>query len=124
MNRNMIKVLFIDRDGTLINEPEGGYVDTLEKLNVLPGVLEALKKLQQKYTLVMVSNQPGRGTEKFPEENFITPQNQLMEIFKENHILFKETFFCPHFMEDNCDCMKPKTGLIDAFLKENTIAKS
>ncbi|HLL60424.1 MAG TPA: histidinol-phosphatase [Candidatus Nitrosocosmicus sp.] len=116
-----MRVLFIDRDGTLINEPPDGYIDTLEKLEILPHVIESLPKLQEKFTLVLVSNQPGRGTNKFTEESFIIPQNKLVEIFNENNISFKQMFFCPHFREDNCECMKPKTGLIDSFLKENTI---
>lgn len=117
-----MKVLFIDRDGTLINEPPGGYIDSLEKLKVLPYVIESLQRLQQNgYKFIIISNQPGRGTDKFPEENFITPQNKLMEIFSENNIVFEATYFCPHFREDNCACMKPKTKLLERFLKQNEI---
>ena len=117
-----MKVLFIDRDGTLIHEPIGGYIDSLEKLKIEPHIIESLQKLQSKgYKFVMISNQPGRGTKKFPEINFITPQNKLMEIFAKNNITFEETFFCPHFREDNCNCMKPKTGLVDEYIKNNNI---
>ncbi len=117
-----MKVIFIDRDGTLIDEPADGYIDSLDKLEVLPDVIESLQKLQSAvFTLVMISNQPGLGTEKFPSDNFWTPQNRLMSIFNENAITFSNTFFCPHFREDNCSCMKPKTGLIQRFLDENTV---
>ena len=117
-----MKLLFIDRDGTLINEPSGGYIDLLEKLIVLPHVIKSLQSLQLNgYKFVMISNQPGLGTDKFPDEAFWTPQNKLMGIFEENKIIFEEIFFCPHFREDNCNCMKPKTGLIDGFLKKESV---
>jgi len=117
-----MKVLFLDRDGTLIQEPEGGYIDSIEKFKMLPYVVISLQKLQLKgYKLIMVSNQPGLGTDKFPYENFIVPQNELMRIFKENNIFFEQTYFCPHFREDKCDCMKPKIGLIDDFIKNNDV---
>lgn len=117
-----MNVLFIDRDGTLIHEPKGGYIDSLDKFKINPYVVESLQKLQSKgYRLVMVSNQPGLGTDKFPEENFIAPQNKLMEIFAKNNIMFEGTFFCTHFRVDNCDCMKPKTGLIDNFINNKSL---
>lgn len=117
-----MKVLFLDRDGTLIHEPPDGYIDSLEKLKILPGVIKTLKDLQRAgYRFVMISNQPGRGTPRFPEENFSTPQNELMRIFTMNGITFEGTFFCPHYREENCACMKPKTGLIETFLHENEI---
>ncbi len=115
-------MLFIDRDGTLIREPPGGYIDSLDKLVILPHVIESLQRLMSAgFDLVMISNQPGRGTDKFPEENFIVPQNKLMQIFAENNIDFFGTYFCPHFREDKCTCMKPKTGLIDHLLKNRDI---
>jgi imidazoleglycerol-phosphate dehydratase/histidinol-phosphatase len=114
-----MKVLFIDRDGTLINEPSGGYIDSLEKLHILPFVIKSLQVFQSVgFKLIMISNQPGLGTDQLPEKSFWTPQNKLMEIFYEKKIEFEGTFFCPHFKEDNCNCMKPKTGLIDSFLKQ------
>ncbi|NCN58540.1 hypothetical protein COW99_00505 [Candidatus Roizmanbacteria bacterium CG22_combo_CG10-13_8_21_14_all_38_20] len=69
----------------------------------------------------MVSNQSGLGTDKFPDESFWTPQNKLMDIFEDNNIVFEKTYFCPHFREDNCNCMKPETRLIDDFLEKNRV---
>ncbi|PIY68636.1 histidinol-phosphatase [Candidatus Roizmanbacteria bacterium CG_4_10_14_0_8_um_filter_39_9] len=117
-----MKVLFLDRDGTLIHEPDGGYIDSIDKFNILPHVITSLQKLQFiGYKLIMISNQPGLGTAKFPYENFIVPQNELMKIFKDNKIFFEKTYFCPHFRENNCSCMKPRTGLIEGFIKSNNV---
>ncbi len=117
-----MKALFLDRDGTLINEPKDGYVNSLEKLKIRPHVIKSLQKLQSKrYGFIMISNQPGLGTDKFPYEKFIVPQDKLMSIFKENNILFEKTYFCPHSREDNCNCRKPKTGLIESFIITNDI---
>lgn len=117
-----MNVLFIDRDGTLINEPPGGKIDALDKLQLEPHVTHALKKLQKaEYRLVIISNQPGLGTLDFPQDTFDESQHKMIEIFANDSIVFDELFFCPHFLEDNCRCMKPKTGLIDAYLKKNAI---
>ncbi len=120
--KNLMKVLFIDRDGTLINEPSDGKVNSLEKLQINPFVIESLKALQHEgYVLIMVSNQPGLGTDKFPQENFDIPQQKLMDIFNKNGIKFEAAYFCLHEKEENCNCRKPKTGLLDIFLKRNAI---
>lgn len=117
-----MKVLFLDRDGTLIYEPPDGKVDSLEKFQVIPNVAESLKKLQDNgYLLLMVSNQPGLGTAKLPEEKFYPPHKELMGIFEKNGVKFKEIYLCPHNEGDGCHCMKPKTGLIDNFLKQNNV---
>lgn len=117
------KYAFLDRDGTLIFEPKDTFqVDSVEKLKILEGVLVALKKLiSQGYKLVMVTNQNGIGTESFALENFEKPQAKLLKIFKENGIEFDGIFVCPHFKEDNCNCRKPKTGLVDKFFAENDV---
>lgn len=117
------KYAFLDRDGTLIFEPQDTFqVDSVEKLKILDGVLVALKKLiSQGYKLVMVTNQNGVGTESFPLMNFEKSQAKLLEIFRENEIEFETIFVCPHFKEDNCNCRKPKTGFVDRFFMENEI---
>ncbi len=111
------KYAFLDRDGTLIYEPQDTFqVDSVEKLQILDGVIEGLKTLKAAgYRLILVSNQNGVGAPSFPRENFERPQNRMIEIFHEYGIEFDRVFICPHMPEDNCACRKPKTGLVDMF---------
>ncbi|MHB1177056.1 MAG: bifunctional histidinol-phosphatase/imidazoleglycerol-phosphate dehydratase, partial [Daejeonella sp.] len=90
----MKKVLFIDRDGTMIAEPPVNLqVDSLEKLEFLPYAISSLKRLLDfGYELVMVSNQDGRGTSSFPEEDFQKPQQKMLQILKSEGITFAEIF--------------------------------
>lgn len=125
------KYAFLDRDGAIIYEPkpedtkEGEIpyqIDSLEKLKILDGVIDGLKSLiADGYKLIMVSNQNGIGSASFPTEKFEVPQKKLMEIFAENGIYFEDIFICPHFAAENCNCRKPKTGLVDAFFENNDI---
>jgi imidazoleglycerol-phosphate dehydratase / histidinol-phosphatase len=118
------KVLFIDRDGTLINEPEDQQIDSLQKLRLLPGVVPALLKLRDAgYTFVMVSNQDGLGTPSFPEPSFKEPHEFLRELLESQGIHFEAEFICPHFERDGCTCRKPKTGLLDDYLRSHPIDK-
>lgn len=119
MSTVMKKVLFIDRDGTLVEEPGDEQVDRIDKVKLMPGVIPALLKLQSNgYELVIVSNQDGRGTSSFPEEHFTVTQDFIRNIFNSQGIYFAEEFYCPHFPKDNCDCRKPKTGLLTEYLKQ------
>lgn len=119
------KFAFIDRDGTLIFEPQDTFqIDSIEKLKLLDGVLKGLKKLiKLGYELIMVSNQDGLGTYSFPRSNFEAPQKQLLRIFKKNGILFEKVFICPHMSSKNCGCRKPKIGLVKKFLRDNLLDK-
>ena len=118
-----IKIAFLDRDGTLIYEPpDTKQVDSLEKLRILPGVNIALKALlDQGYKLIMVSNQDGLGTKAFPMRDFVKVQKRLLEMFKDQRIIFEQVLVCPHFAKDNCDCRKPAIGLVKKFLKASKI---
>ena len=108
-----IRIAFVDRDGTLIIEPEDQQVDRLDKVELVPGVIPALLRLKDAgYRFIMVSNQDGRGTESFPEEDFRIPQDFAVSLFASQGITFDEVFICPHFDADGCDCRKPLPGLL------------
>ncbi len=116
------KVLFIDRDGTLIEEPEDLQVDALGKIRLVEGVIPALIALRDAgYRLTIVSNQDGLGTESFPDEQYRECQAFMLRLFESQGIRFEETFICPHLPDDGCDCRKPRTGLLTKFLAASTI---
>ncbi len=115
-----MKVLFIDRDGTLIEEPHDNQVDSLEKIRLVRGVIPALLELADHgYRFIMVSNQDGLGTGSFPIEQFELCHEHVVSLFESQGITFDETFICPHLEEDGCDCRKPRTGLLTRFLACN-----
>ena len=112
------RIAFLDRDGTLIKEPADNQVDQLAKIELVPGVFPALIRLRDSgYRLVMVSNQDGRGTSSFPEEDFSVPHKFVLQLFASQGIEFDEIFVCPHFEADNCQCRKPLPGLVGDFFE-------
>ena len=115
----MKKVLFIDRDGTLVIEPPINYqLDSLEKLEFYPGAFQGLSKIveQLDYELVMVTNQDGLGTSSFPEETFWPAQNKVIEAFKNEGVEFSEVLIDKSFPEDNAPTRKPRTGLLQKYI--------
>ncbi len=116
------KVLFIDRDGTLIEEPPDSQVDTLDKIKLVRGVVPALIELADSgYRFVMVTNQDGLGTASFAEDDFQTCQDFVISIFESQGITFDEVFVCPHQPEDACACRKPRTGLLTRYLADTDL---
>ncbi len=116
------KILFIDRDGTLIREPEiDKQVDSLEKLEFLPNVIASLSRLSGEFSLVLISNQDGLGTVSFPQADFEKPQRKMRSILAGEGINFDAELICPHKPEDNCDCRKPSTKLVLDYLYKNNI---
>ena len=122
----MSKILFIDRDGTLISEPRPSLqVDSLEKLSFEKGAIPALLALKKfGFKFVLVSNQDGLGTASFPRENFKLAQNKMLEILKSCGVEFEDIFICPHFEKDNCACRKPKTALLAEYIKREIYDKN
>jgi len=116
------RILFVDRDGTLIEEPADHQVDSLEKIRFMPGVFAALAELKRRgFRLAMVTNQDGLGTPSFPRATFETPQQFILDAFRSQGIEFDAVFVCPHFQADGCDCRKPRTGLVQDYIRDAAI---
>ncbi|QQS59757.1 bifunctional histidinol-phosphatase/imidazoleglycerol-phosphate dehydratase HisB [Candidatus Peregrinibacteria bacterium] len=117
----MKKVLFIDRDGTLLWEPPKTHqINTLEELYFLPGTLSALKKFSSAgYLLVMVTNQDGLGSHQNPLENYKKINQKIFDILASEGIFFCDELCCSHLPEEKCFCRKPNTALFDAFFRKH-----
>jgi len=116
----MKKILFLDRDGTIIKEPEDEQIDSLEKLEFVPGVFSALKNLinQFDYKLVMVTNQDGLGTDNYPQESFDIVQDKLIKTLQGEGIEFDEVLIDKSFPEEKSPDRKPEIGLVKNYLNE------
>ena len=114
----MKKILFIDRDGTLIREPDDFQVDLLEKLRFLPGVITNLGKIAREtdFELVMVTNQDGLGTENFPESAFYPAQNFVLQTLADEGIGFADVFVDRTMPADNAVTRKPGIGMLTKYL--------
>lgn len=115
----MQPVLFIDRDGTLIIEPQTDFqIDSLEKLEFIPNVLSALRRIAEEtpYELVMVTNQDGLGTDIFPESTFWPAHNKMLGTFAGENIQFADQLIDRTFAADNAPTRKPNTGMLTAYL--------
>jgi imidazoleglycerol-phosphate dehydratase/histidinol-phosphatase len=115
----MKKILFIDRDGTLCEEPEDFQVDRIDKIKLMPQVIPSLLTLSQHgFRFVMISNQDGLGTASFPQKDFAEPHEFLLDLLTSQGIQFDEILICPHLPEDQCVCRKPNVGLVQAYLAD------
>ncbi|URC11470.1 bifunctional histidinol-phosphatase/imidazoleglycerol-phosphate dehydratase HisB [Flavobacterium sp. B183] len=114
----MKKVLFIDRDGTIVLEPENYQLDALEKVEFYPKAFQYLAKITNEldYELVMVTNQDGLGTDSFPEETFWPTQNFILKAFENEGIKFDAVFIDRSFPEDNAPTRKPRTGMLTQYI--------
>lgn len=114
----MKKALFIDRDGTLILEPPDEQIDSLEKLEFYPGIFTWLSKIAREsdYELVMITNQDGLGTERFPEDTFWPAHNKMVKAFENEGIRFHDTLIDRSFPHENKPTRKPGTGMLGAYM--------
>ena len=115
----MKKLLILDRDGTLILEPEDQQIDSLEKLTYYPGVFQHLSRIVREldYELLMITNQDGLGTASFPEATFWPAHKKMMEALEGEGIRFADVLIDRSFPEDNAPTRKPRTGLLEPYLQ-------
>jgi imidazoleglycerol-phosphate dehydratase / histidinol-phosphatase len=119
------KLLFVDRDGCLIEEPADEQIDSYEKLDLLPGVVAALQRfVASGYELVMVTNQDGLGTERFPESSFSGPHELMLRIFRTQGVNFREVLIDRSFPADGLDTRKPGVGLVRHYLADDDWSRS
>ncbi len=117
----MKRLLFIDRDGTIIEEPADEQIDSFEKLKFVEGVIRNLVFIRQRldFELVMVSNQDGLGTDSFPEETFWPVHHFILQTLKGEGVEFDDILIDPHFPEDNAPTRKPNTGLVEKYMNDS-----
>ena len=124
----MKRLLFIDRDGTIIEEPADEQIDSFEKLKFVEGAIRNLVFIRQRldFEFVMVSNQDGLGTDSFPEDTFWPVHNFILQTLKGEGVEFDEILIDPHFPEDHAPTRKPNTGLVEKYMNnpEYDIANS
>ncbi len=113
------KILFVDRDGTLIREPADFQVDSYEKFRLVDDVIASMLALRDAgYRFVMVTNQDGLGLRRYPRPKFDAVQKLLLQIFSSQGLVFDEVLVCPHLLADRCACRKPQLGLVKKYLAD------
>ena len=112
-----MKALFIDRDGTILQEPADEQIDSFEKFHFVPGVISALRFLREHtdFRFVMVSNQDGLGTSSYPEADFWPTHNLMLEILEGEGVTFDDILIDRSFPEDNLPTRKPGTAMLTAY---------
>lgn len=111
----MKKVIFIDRDGTIVEDT--GYVHKVEDFKLLPNVIEGLRKLR-KFMIFIVTNQSGIGRGVYKLEDFKKFNDRMIDELGKRKIRIEKIYYCPHMPEDNCNCRKPKTKFLEEAKKE------
>ena len=117
----MKRILFIDRDGTIIQEPADEQIDAFEKLKFVPKAISSLTFLRQHtdYLFVMVTNQDGLGTEAFPEDTFWPVHQFILDTLHGEGVDFDDVLIDPHFASDNAPTRKPNTGLVEKYMNNS-----
>lgn len=116
------RILFVDRDGTLIIEPPDQQIDSLEKLQLVEGVIPALLALQKAgYEFVIVSNQDGLGTDSYAQADYDTVQAKMLSLLESQGIAFKAVHIDPHFEHEGSPNRKPNIGMVLDYLKSGEL---
>jgi len=117
----MKKILFVDRDGTLIIEPKDKQIDSFDKLVFYPEVITYLRKisLELDYELVLVTNQDGLGTKSFPENTFWPTHNLMLKIFNSEGVIFSDILIDKSLPKENAPTRKPRTGMLKKYIKNS-----
>lgn len=119
------KILFVDRDGCVIDEPEDFQIDRFEKFALLPGVIAALSRcVSAGYEIVMVTNQDGLGTDSFPEVEFQGPHDLLMRILASQGIVPREVLIDRSFVHEGLDTRKPGVGMMRHWLADDSWSRA
>ncbi len=115
-------IVFLDRDGTLNEEPPDEQVDSLEKIRLMPGVVPALLDLKRAgFELAVVTNQDGLGSASLPHDRFDRAHRFILDLFASQGIEFDAVFICPHFKADDCLCRKPSVDLVKAYVADGPV---
>ena len=110
------RAVFLDRDGTI--NVDKGYIHKIKDLEIIPGVVEGLKKIWAKYQLIVVTNQSGINRGLYTKEDYLAVKDVLHSQLLTKGVYISAEYFCPHISEDNCSCRKPKTGMLEQAAKD------
>jgi len=117
----MHKAIYLDKNGTIVNDPDPGYVHKIKDFKLLPGVVQGLKKLSSNFIFIVITNQSGISRGIHSEGDMHKFDNVLISKLKKEGIEIKKIYYCPHTPEDLCKCRKPHTKYIKEAEKEFNI---
>ncbi len=116
------KAVFLDRDGVI--NYDYGYVSKISDFKLIPGTFESLKYLNSKnFLIIIITNQSGIGRGLFSENDFLKLNKYMLDLFSEQSISIDDVIYCPHKPDDNCNCRKPKPGMINSAIKKFSLIK-
>ena len=117
------RILFIDRDGTIIAEPADEQIDSFGKLKFVPGAISSLAFIRKKldFEFVMVSNQDGLGTPSFPEDTFWPVHNFILQTLEGEGVTFDDILIDRHFPSDNAPTRKPGTAMVEKYMADPAV---
>jgi histidinol-phosphate phosphatase family protein len=119
------RVIFLDRDGVINRRLEGDYVKSYEEFEFLPGVVDAIRKINTKgFKVIIITNQSGIGRGIMTEEDLYRVHEQMLAELKKYNASIDAIYFCPHSPDEGCECRKPKDGLFKQALKDFDIDMS